>query len=79
MRVLSWMVLAALAMAGVVLGLPFESVGSVLLRLALKLAACAVLYPLVLTLLWLACGCPKSVEATLVGVVRSALARRRAA
>ena len=70
---------AALAMAAVVHVLPLNGLDPALLRLALKLAACALLYPLVLLLLWLAFGRPKSVEATVVEMVRSMLARRRAA
>jgi PST family polysaccharide transporter len=70
---------AALAMAAVVHVLPLTGLDPALLRLALKLAACALLYPLVLLLLWLAFGRPKSVEATIVEMVRSMLARRRAA
>lgn len=70
---------AALMMAAAVHALPLESMGPTLLRLAVKLAACAAIYPVVLVLLWLTCGRPRGVEATLVELVRSALVRRRAA
>ena len=68
---------AAMLMAAVVHGLPLDGVGPVLVRLVVKVAVCALLYPLSLIALWVACGRPKSVEATLVILIRSSLARRR--
>lgn len=69
---------AALVMAAVVHSLPLEGDGPALLRLGAKGAACAALYPPLLLLLWWASGRPKSIEAKVVGMLRAALARRRA-
>lgn len=68
---------AAMVMAAVVHGLPLEGIDPALLRLVVKGAACVLVFPLVLLLLWWASGRPKSVEATAINMVQAALARRR--